>query len=103
MVNLEQPRPGPIGLRHDTRANDPKDDGTSPWQILDVYLSPLTQIELWCGAVANGRSIRFPFHPSKERQNITIGVFSPLVSNFCAFRMLSVLKIRQLMAETIKY
>ena len=58
------------------RANDPKDGGTAPWQILDVYLSPLTQIEFWCGAGANGSSIKFSFHPSKERQNTTIGVFS---------------------------
>jgi hypothetical protein len=68
--SCSNPMSRPHGLRHDTRADGPKDGDTTPWQILDVhifwrFLSP--QMWFWHETYFIRRSMKFPFQPYKER------------------------------------
>ena len=67
----------PIGSNTIHGPTAQKTGGAAPWQIMYIHLFRqflLPQTEFWCGANVIGSSIKFPFHPCKERPKWTLYV-----------------------------
>ena len=65
----------PIGSNTIHGPTAQKTGGATPWQIMYIHLFRqflLPQTEFWCGANVIGSSIKFPFHPCKERPKRTL-------------------------------